>query len=230
MRQSVHNAPREYQIAELTRGIPLPMPALNRRHIKVITEFFVEAWSGLLRIHEQILRTKEEKEINTLMSSRLNRIRGDKPEWLMVIAEVTRGSESLSYDGSHLEKRPDILVQITNRPSGFPLIVECKLIDKNTGKGVNLYCNNGISRFINGEYSWYAHESFMLAYVRDGSTISTCLTPHLDKGMKNNPDPFLTEHIPQTDGLSAQDLAISRHGRQFSGNPGPIAIWHLWLS
>jgi hypothetical protein len=55
----------------------------------------------------------------------------------------------------------------------------------------------------------------MLAYVRDGSTIGDCLTPYLAERQNRVPDPFLTEQLPQTVKLPSQDLAQSRHGRQF---------------
>lgn len=224
------NKCRDYQIAELTQGIQLPLPALQQRHLIVISEFLTEAWNGLLRNQEQFLRSKAEPEVNTLMNSRLNKIRIEKPEWSILVLGVTRGGESLSYDGSSLEKRPDLSIHMTRRPFSFPLVVECKLIDKNARKGIDLYCDKGIARFIDGEYAWYAQEAFMLAYVRDGATIATGLIPHLKKSKKIVPDPFLTEQIPQADGLSVHNMAKSRHGRRFPHNPGPIAVWHLWLS
>lgn len=222
--------PREYQIAELTRGIRLPLPPLQRRHIKVIAEYFAWAWSGLLETQEQALRTDDEPEINALMEARLDEIRIERLEWSMLVSGVSRGKESISFDGRSLEKRPDLSVHLTNRPFRLPLVVECKLIDKSARKGVELYCHNGIVRFIDGEYGWYAKEAFMLAYVRDGATISTCLTPHLEKNQQNIPDPLLTENLPQPVCFPFHGLAQSRHGRRFAGNPGPIAIWHLWLT
>ena len=222
--------PRDYQIAELTRGIQLPLPPLHRRHIKVIAEFLAEAWNGLLISHEQVLCTKEEKEINALMESRLDDIRVDRLEWSMLVTGVSRGKESVSFDGKNLEKRPDLSVHLTNRPFLFPLVVECKLIDKKTRKNVDLYCENGIARFIDGEYAWYGHESFMLAYVRDNSVIEHALTPYLLKSQQNFPDSYLTEQLPQTINIPNYELAQSRHGRRFPKNPGSIAVWHLWIS
>lgn len=222
--------PRGYQIAELTRGIQLPLPPLQRRHIKVIVEFLAEAWNGLLTNQEKVLREKDEPEINALMEARLDDIRLEKPEWSMLVTGVSRGKESVSYDGKSLEKRPDLSVHLTNRPFRFPLVVECKLIDKKTRKNVNKYCDNGIVRFIDGEYAWYGHEAFMLAYVRDNSAIENVLTTYLSKTQHNIPDSYLTEQLPQTINVTNHELAQSRHGRRFPMNPGSIAVWHLWLS
>jgi len=222
--------PRDYQVAELTRGIQLPLPPLHRRHIKVIAEFLVEAWNGLLVNNEQVLRAEDEPEINALMEARLDDIRLEKPEWSMLVTGVSRGKESISFDGKSLEKRPDLSVHLTNRPFRFPLVVECKLIDKKTRKNVDLYCDNGIVRFIDGEYAWYGHEAFMLAYVRDNSTIEHVLTPYLSKNQHSIPDSYVTEQLPQSINFPIHDLAQSLHGRRFQKNPGSITVWHLWLS
>jgi len=222
--------PRDYQIAELTRGIRLPLPPLHRRHIKVIAEYLAEAWNGLLMDHEQVLCADDEPEINALMEARLDDIRVEKPEWSMLVTGVSRGKESISFDGKSLEKRPDLSVHLTNRPFRFPLVVECKLIDKRNRKNVDLYCDNGIVRFIDGEYAWYGHEAFMLAYVRDNSLIENVLTPYLSKSQQIIPDSYLTVQLPLTVNIPNHEMAKSRHGRRFPNNPGSIAVWHLWLS
>jgi hypothetical protein len=111
----------------------------------------------------------------------------------------------------------------------MPLAIECKLIDHSNGKGVDLYCDNGVVRFLEGQYSWYALESFMLAYVRDKSTIQPALTFHLLANSKKKPDPYLTELLPVPVKGVYHELGVSKHGRFFKGNPGPITLWHLWL-
>jgi len=221
--------PRDYQIAELTRDIKLPLRALHRRHLRVIGEFLTEAWNDLMETQQQHLQSEDEPDVNALMNSRLNEIRDEKPEWSALVSSVTRGSETMSHDGSSLEKRPDLSVHITLRSANFPLTVECKLIDKKAQKGVTLYCREGLSRFIDGEYSWYAQEAFMLAYVRDSTSIVKTLTPHLRRSGRKQPDPFLTEKLPESIPFN-QDLAESIHRRRFQNNPGPISIWHLWLT
>ncbi len=232
MSRSLSYHSRDYQIEELTRGVQLPLPALQRRHLLVIAELLTEAWDDLLEVQEQILRSKPEPDVNALMKTRINKLRDKKTEWKALVSGVTLGSESCNYDASSIEKRPDLSVHLTDkhRPFDFPLIVECKLIDTNNGKEVELYCKDGISRFIDGRYAWYAREAFMLAYVRDTSTIADCLTPHLEKQQENTPDPFLTEQLPLA--LTPpypHNLALSRHGRSFPGNTGAIDMWHLWL-
>jgi len=221
---------RDYQIEEMTRGIQLPIPPMQRRHLQVIAEFLTAAWNSLMKTQEKILLTKEEVEINTLMKSCLDNIRPEKRDWSMLVSAVNRGAESINYNGSALENRPDLSLHLTNGFSRFPLIIECKLIDKKKKKGADLYCKDGLARFIDGEYAWYAHEAFMLAYVRDGATTGNCIKPYLDRKSKKEPDPFLTKQLPQPEPFSVQDLATSCHERRFPKNPGAIDIWHLWLS
>ena len=223
--------PRDYQIDELTRGVEFPLPALTSRPLKVIAELLVLAWEGLLETHQQKIRMEEEKVINTLMETRMNHLLNDRREYSALISLVVRGKESINDDASSLEKRPDLSVYLTKKDRRrLPLSVECKLIDQKAKKEVALYGSEGLARFLNGDYSWYAWEAFMLAYVRDGSSIGDCLTPHLAERQNKVPDPFLTMQLPQAVKLPSQDLAQSRHGRRFQDNPGPIAIWHLWLS
>lgn len=224
--------PRDYQIAELTRGVQLPFNSLQRRHLLVILELIAESWAELLTVQEQNLRTKPEPDVNALMKARINQLKGRKTEWNTLVSGVTLGSESCSYDASSIEKRPDLSVHLTDkhRPFDFPLIVECKLIDSANGKDIGRYCEDGIIRFLDGRYAWYAREAFMLAYVRDCSTIANCLTPHLEKNQKKSPDPYLTEQVPRIVAHTFHDVAQSRHGRAFPNNPGAIDVWHLWLS
>jgi len=222
--------PRDYQIDELMRGGKSLLATLKPRHLKVIAEFLVRAWEGLLEDQQQVIRTQEEVEINALMESRLLGLLQEGRAWSTLVSSVVRGKESLSHDGSSLEKRPDLSIYLTKKDLRFPLIIECKLIDKKVSKEVALYGHEGLARFLNGEYAWYAYEAFMLAYVRDDSTIGDCLAPHLAERQNRAPDPFLTMQLPQIVKLLSQTLAKSRHGRRFQNNPGPIDIWHLWLS
>lgn len=221
---------RSYQVEELMRGIQRPLSPLKRRPLRAIAEFLVSAWNGLLEEHEDMMRNGEEKEVNTLMDARLNSLFEQKQEWSMLMTGVTRGRESINYDGSKLENRPDLSIHLTCRPSRLPLIVECKLIDLRKRKGIDLYCDEGLVRFINGQYAWYAQEAFMIAYVRDGATIASCLTPHLEKNQQKPPDHFLTEQLPKTVTWPFYDVAQSRHVRRFPNNPGSIDVWHLWLT
>ena len=227
--------PRPDQVAELTRDLRLPLEPLRKTHLLVIAEMLAQAWRELLVEHRSTLLSEEEAELNSLMESRLNAMLVEEGLWSQLARGVVRGKETLSFDGSHLEKRPDLSILLTNGSASFPLIVECKLIDGSANKRINLYCDDGLLRFLNGEYGWAGREAFMLAYVRDGSTVSSCLHPFLARCQSKELDSYLTITLPQLMPEAIPDLAVSNHGRKFRylrqehGDPGPIAIWHIWM-
>jgi hypothetical protein len=230
--------PRPDQIAELTRSLTLPLPALSSDHLEIIAEGLLKAFGDIGKNSPATIGSGSEAEVTALMEARLNTMIEEDPLWGQLVLCVARGKESLSHDGAHLEKRPDLSIYLSNRNRGFPLITEAKIIDASTSKTEALYCENGIHRFVNGEYAWGNREALMVAYVRDGSSISTKLTPFLSTAMALTPPGYLVEGLPIAVGQSSIDLAYSRHGRSFSygGNPGaackpgPISVWHLWLS
>lgn len=225
---------REDQIAELTTGIQLPLAPLSSFHLRFIAEVLGRAWGDLLIAQPQTLKNGNEPEVNALMETQLKKFLNEDSLWANVVRSVARGNETSSYDGTHLEGRPDLSIYLTTRDNRHPLVVECKLIDPLSKKTAGLYCKNGVTRFVIGDYAWANREAIMLAYVRDDSSVSGSLIPEFIKHQSSNPDPYRTEVLPETDEHTLLDLAQSRHGRIFKyldGNtPGPISLWHLWVS
>jgi hypothetical protein len=228
--------PRVEQVAELTRGLQIPFAPLPEANLKIIAEVLSSAWVGLLRTHRQVLFSGQEAEVNALMASRLNFLLDEDTAWSVLVRSVARGTETMSFDGSHLEKRPDLSLHLTGRNPSFALIVECKLLDRPSGKRVDMYCNDGLARFVRGEYAWASREAFMLAYVRDESRIATSLRPYLAENQNNQPDLFQTAALPEMITNSGMHLARSGHNRSFRyvgrpslSSPGLISIWHLWI-
>jgi hypothetical protein len=183
------------------------------------------------------LLAAEEEEVTELLKTRLNAMLETHSLWRDIVCSVTRGSKHISFDGTHLEKQPDLSLHLTQRNASFPVIIECKVIDAKAAQDHTRYCKQGLARFVKGEYAWTTREAFMLAYVRDGSCISECLTPSLEKSKTNVPALYLVQELPVPIDLSPLDLARSVHGRGFKypnrlppmDDPGPIALWHLWL-
>ena len=117
------------------------------------------------------------------------------------------------------------------------MVVEAKILDTTTSRRVADYCDDGIRRFVEGEYAWASREAFMLGYVRDGSTIKSKLTPALSKAAGSNPPGYLVRQLPRAAGTGGIDLAYTEHGRSFvyplqtpPNAAQPISIWHLWLA
>ena len=207
--------PREDQIAELTRGQSLPLAPLHEIHLIIIAEVLTRAWNDLLVDRRSILLSGGETEVNTLIVTRLNALLDEDSLWSLLVRSVTRGTETVSYNGVHLEKQPDLSIHLTDRSPSFPLVVECKLIDAPSGKRIRLYCDKGLARFVRGEYAWATREAFMLAYVRDGSTIWSCLEPFLARARTMQPDIYLTDALPESIDESEMHLARSSHNRKF---------------
>lgn len=230
--------PRPDQIAELTRGLHLPLPEISGIHLNVIAEGVFQAFKEIRTQSAATVATGTEAEVTALLETCLNRRIEQDPRWGQLVLWVVRGKESLNFDGSHLENRPDLSIYLSERNRCFPLIAEAKIIDVATAKTVVLYCENGIKRFVDGEYAWGNREALMLAYVRDESSISGQLTPFLSKAMARTPPGYFVIELPVATGAEGDDIARSTHERRFnypgrtppSNAPGPIAVWHLWLS
>lgn len=229
--------PRHDQVAELTRGVRLPMPSIPQDHLEIIAEGLRCAFRDIRNSHLVKVANGEEQEVTALMQARLTRLIQENTLWRQLVFCVGRGQESINFDGSHLEKRPDLSIVLTGPERRFPLIAEAKIVDAVRAKTVGLYCKNGIRRFVEGEYAWANQEALMIAYVRDGSLIDPALKSYLSKVAASHPRRYLTKTLPVPIGPGISDLAHTQHDRKFSygsqqppNNPGPITIWHLWLN
>jgi len=227
--------PRSDQIDELTRGLRLPLPALDATHLELIAESLSRAFQDVRSAHPKTVSSGDEAEVTALLEARLNTLAEQDTFWRQLVMMVARGKETLSFDGSSIEKRPDLAIYLSDRSRNFPLISEAKVLD--TKKTVKLYCDKGLCRFLQGEYAWANQEAFMLAYVRDGSSINGQLVPLLTKDMTLASTRYAVQELPISAGNGASDLAWSRHARAFEyihqvpliHTPGPITVWHLWL-
>ena len=141
--------------------------------------------------------------------------------------------EVKNFDGKKVSKRPDLLVKMVGRQNVKPtqdgIFVECKLIDTDaTSK--RLYCDNGITRFTDGDYAWAMTEAMMLAYSREKKKPSVALTDAFEK-RKNKVLPV--GKLRDCSESSAKPVvAISMHRRTFplNGRRAPkITLRHLWL-
>ena len=204
--------PRHDQVAELTRGVRLPLAPIAGDHLEILAEGLRTAFDGIRVDAPDTVAAGEEPEVTALMQARLNRLIDEEPLWGQLVLWVGRGTESISFDGSHLEKRPDLSIALSGIDRHFPLLAEAKILDVAKSKTVALYCNDGIRRFIEGEYAWGSREAFMIAYVRDGSSIDPTLKAFLSKSADSRPDRYLVGNAPH----SCQDRPY---------RPGVLAPW-----
>ena len=77
----------------------------------------------------------------------------------------------------------------------------------------------------------------MIGYVRDGSSIDPTLKAVLSSAALLHPRRYRVKVLPVPVGSGSSDLAYTLHGREFvygrqrpPNSPGPISLWHLWLT
>lgn len=229
-------SPRPNVIHALTRPVPaLPFGALQRAHMDCILELILAAWQNIQANPANNIKNYDEPDITLLLEVELNNFRLSDPIWEAMISSIARGKESVTYDARHIEKKPDLSIYLTsNKLSNFALAVECKIIGG--GRTVRNYCDDGLVRFIKGEYAWAWQQGFMLAYVRNSTTIQSVLEPHLKASQSVSPDPYQTKSLPAAVSITGADVARSTHDRTFAylpphqaSRPGLIDIWHVWL-
>lgn len=144
-----------------------------------------------------------------------------------------------NFDGTSLDKMPDLLVALIGRravanPTQDGLFIECKPVDRDHPAGQH-YCDKGLIRFVNGDYAWAMQEAMMVGYAREGYTIS----PKLDDALAARPDAIPTIAYPRRCADSkptrfAEVVHASTHRRSFPyvgtcTDAPPITIRHLWL-
>jgi hypothetical protein len=225
------------QVAALVSGVKLPLEPIGEEFLDIIVEGLSSAFEDARAAAPTTVANENEAAVTALLETHLNRKIDEDPFWRMLVASVGRGTESVNFDGTRLETRPDLSITFSERSRRFPLIVEAKIVDHQSGKTSKLYCDDGIARFLNGDYAWGCQEAFMLAYVRDASPQLSTLQARLSTTNKSVDPPYGTLEGPSKRCTNIGELAITRHARAFTypcqpapdHTPGDIRLWHLWL-
>ncbi|WP_143195568.1 hypothetical protein [Archangium sp. Cb G35] len=202
------------------------------------------AWQRLLteKLPKRInLSTASEVEFTARLVQLLNDLRDLPDDNLRSFSSsmfqvVVRGGEVESFDGKHLEKRPDMVFRLIQPRPGIAsseydgLFVECKIVD--VKHPLSLYCKDGLRRFLDGEYAWAMKEALMVAYSRQGWTVPKYLVPYLKK--HSSACAIVETLAPRAGERPAKpQVLVSSHARTWSypggGTPGKIEVAHLWL-
>lgn len=152
------------------------------------------------------------------------------------IRNVVRAPEISNHDGSHPAKKPDLVLFLLRRErrsvrsSQDALFAECKPVDDSHAVGQH-YCDQGIMRFVNGDYAWAMQDGLMVGFVRGNRTVSGSLTPLLAAKDRNeklgSPGPPITI-LPN----HAVLLHRTEHERNFTWTTGhracKIMLFHSW--
>ena len=236
-----------------TLGVPperyhLPHPRLGLPVILLIRKVLIRALN-LLREQQFRLADATEDEVTAALRSI---IENDLREAASVAGfnkrtyePVVRQGQWANYNGAVLTKTPDMCFKLRHDeseprlviPEFDALFVECKPVDAKHPAG-SKYCDDGLIRFVRGDYAWAMQEGMMLAFARDGRTITKHLIPTMSESVRMKS--LHTLELPAavaSSAAAATDIAeavhISRHKRSFSWlhDKGPatdITIYHLW--
>lgn len=225
---------RREQVGLLTQGLDLPLPSVPVHVMQALAREFSASWDELGAC-ASAQRERAEGHVNAALKNVLNRRLRERRSLVPgVLLDVALGEEGPSFDGAMTEGRPDLSLTLSERP--LKLVAECKWIDP-PQKTVRMYCEQGLARFVQGDYSWHQREAFMVAYVRDGSSVETCLLPHVEAARSRPSDPYATTRL-HSGPVPALGPVRSTHARSFTyahaesagRAPGDIEVWHLWLA
>jgi hypothetical protein len=222
----------------------LPHPAISLPVFLVVENGIRAAWElmrtspragfDLLRDDEDVVTHELYERLYDDVFNR-NVVEGFDRELLTV---VTREAKVRNYDGAHLDKMPDLLFGLVDRPNVFRLtqdwlFVECKPVDSGHSAGVH-YCGKGIIRFVRGEYAWAMTSALMVGYARTGYTILPKLTDALTASAMIHTLDYPYQCRRSRSGQNSEVVHISRHERTFTyvetrRPAAAITIRHLWL-
>lgn len=236
-----------------TLGVPpegyhLPHPRLGLPVILLVRVVVLRAFE-MLRGRDYPLATKSEDEITAALRSIIENdlrqkgsVRGFNRDTYEI---VIRQGQVANFDSTKFAKAPDLCFKLRNdeeepRPvlsEHDALFVECKPVDRTHAAG-SKYCDDGLCRFVDGDYAWAMEEALMLGYARHGRTIDKHLIPAIKESERR--DRLKTAELPRPStypGAEARDYAealhVSRHRRGFQwvDGKGPatdIVIYHSW--
>ena len=158
---------------------------------------------------------------------------------------VVRHAQVTNYNGQKLAKTPDLSFKLRNagaepRPvisAHDALFVECKPVDAGHAAG-SAYCDDGLIRFVNGDYAWAMQDAMMLGYARNGRTIAGHLSPAMAESARKASlgivQPLQLFPGPAAAACAeAEAVYISKHHRKFPWPDGKglatdITVYHLW--
>ena len=226
----------------------LPHPRLGLPVILLILRVLCRAFEILREEDFNLADAKEDEVTAALRAVIENNLRqtGSIPGFNRRSYEsVVRQAQVADFSLARLAKSPDLCFKLRHDDceprmvlSEFDaLFVECKPVDVTHFAGRD-YCDDGLIRFVRGDYSWAMQEGMMLGYARDGRTIADHLIPAMSEPKRMTS--LATVELPQacrardaTGDAHAEPIHISKHRRGFSwldkkGKATDITIYHLW--
>lgn len=234
---------------------PLPHPPLDMRFLLGIEEGIRVAWKSIIAnaTKHAYMISKNCKEIDITVDLEFELDKTLAAKTCRVFTDEhfiapKRGTESVSYDGQKLEKRPDLVFSLKARRPGLDfghydaVFAECKILDNNSSKNLGLYVKDGLSRFVIGDYAWTMPQSMMIGYLRTSQELPEGLSRYFLKqktGGEFNSKVYnlLGEPVmcPRSNARNLYRVCRTVHSRSWGyppdgkRKPGDITIRHLWL-
>jgi hypothetical protein len=226
----------------------LPHPPLGLPVILLIRRVLLRAFALLREQNFQLAAASEDEVTAALRSVIQNNLResGSVAGFSKrTYNPVIRQGQWANYNGSVLTKTPDLCFSLrddSQEPRAIlsefnALFVESKPVDKKHSVG-GKYCDDGLVRFVRGDYAWAMQEAMMLGYARDGRTIASNLIPVMSdserlQSLATIDLPEICSHPQAVSVQAAEAIYISRHRRNFpwrdnKGNATDIHIYHMW--
>ncbi len=226
----------------------LPHPRLGLPVILLIRRVLFRAFEVL---HEEgfNLATASEDEITAALRGVIqNNLResGSVPGFSKRTYEpVVRQGQWANYNFEVLTKTPDLCFCLRDDegpprpviPEFDALFVECKPVDARHPVG-SRYCDDGLIRFVRGDYAWAMQEGMMLAYARSGRTVAKHLIPSMSEppcmaSLKtvSLPSPLRCSGAAACSAAGAVHVSQHRRGFPWPHGKGPatdITVYHLW--
>lgn len=183
----------------------LPHPRLGLPVILLIRRVLLRAFELLREQSVDLAAATEDQVTAALRSTIENNLRqtGEVSGFNKRTFEfVVRQGQWHNFDGTAITKTPDLFFKLRDDDSQRArvlsehdgLFVEAKPMDSAHPAG-SKYCDDGLIRFVRGDYAWAMQEAMMLAYARDGRTISGHLIPSMNEAKRMAS--LATIHLPK---------------------------------
>lgn len=153
----------------------------------------------------------------------------------VLFEHVSRAENLNNYNASVINKQPDLIIQLADGPLQqtrryVGIYIETKIVSMKTS--ITRYTNDGLKRFIAGDYAWAMQGALMIAYQGQKPR------PRKALELKLASDATLVT-VPQDGGQwfatpvgcapLCGNSVHQRAWRYHSGDdPGPIRVWHMW--
>lgn len=151
-----------------------------------------------------------------------------------IFSGVARCPHMTNFNGTAINKQPDLVVYLADRSldqtrSLVGVFIESKMVS--TQRSLDKYTEQGLYRFVCGDYAWTMQAALMLGYQVPTFRTLDQLESRLSHDQKllccqaQQSAPFLRSAPQPLSGVSLHDRPWQY---PTGGVPGTIEVWHMW--